>query len=54
MTDDQKALAANIAAAVVRDVLTSGESTSNEEINRLALAAVDALTAVFAKINEAN
>jgi len=54
MNDEQKTLVAETAAAVVRNALRVDVSTSDEEVKRQALAAVDALMAAFAKINAAD
>lgn len=54
MTKDQKVLAAETVAAVVRDALGSRNPPGAEEVKRLALATVDALTAAFSKINAAD
>jgi hypothetical protein len=54
MTNDQKELASDTVAAVVRELMTSRKPPSDEEIKRAALTTVEALAGAFAKINEAN
>lgn len=55
MTEEQKEIASNAVASIVVDwMVQPGPIPIVEEVKRRVLVAVDALTAAFAKINEAN
>ena len=54
ITEDQKRIAFNCIADVVKDAATNREKPSAEELKKLAEGVADAVVAGFKKINEAN